>query len=155
MIIREERYGRPAASRLLFPTLRGVKFRTNSGNFHFPVLFPCKFKAAFPRGLRLHAKYATNFSPITSPFLPHDDPSLSPVMAQDLREKREKAIRMKQPYFQSLNNQEWEEIVLSYHKWHSLKPLLKPSFRRLLEMCISQVCIIVGCAYVSRIKWRN
>lgn len=62
MIIREERYGRPAASRLLFPTLRGVKFRTNSGNFHFPVLFPRKFKAAFLRGLRLYAKYATNFS---------------------------------------------------------------------------------------------
>lgn len=141
MIIREERYGRPAASRLLFPTLRGVKFRTNSGNFHFPVLFTRKFKAAFLRGLRLYAKYATNFStnyiavsPTRRSFF-----VLFLLMAQDSRERereRKRFVRYEWngwlKCFQSSNNREWEEILVSYRKWHSLSSL-KSSFRRVSE----------------------
>lgn len=86
MIIREERYGRPAASRLLLPTLREVKFRTNSGNFHFPVLFRWKFKAAFPNAKpariapirKIHRQLFSNYI-VSHRFSRNDDPSLSPT----------------------------------------------------------------------------
>lgn len=80
----------------------------------------CCFRGSLKPLSRADCVYTQN-TPPTFPQLhrrfSHTTILLCPlVMAQDLREKREKATRMKQPYFQSLNNQEWEEIILSYHK---------------------------------------
>lgn len=157
MIIREEQYGRPAVCS--FQLSAELSFELIVEIFISRCCFRGSFKAAFPRGLRLYAKYAANFSSITSFLaisLTRDDPSLSFVMAQDSREEREKTIRSRRvkqltPCFQSLNNQEWEKILLSDHKWRSLPPL-KPSFRHVSEGAWHQPSVHNRCAYVSWIK---
>lgn len=81
------------------------------------------------------------FPPITSPFLPHDDPSLSfsswrRIRAREREKERKRFVRYEWngwlKCFQSSNNREWEEILVSYRKWHSLSSL-KSSFRRVSE----------------------